>query len=34
MGIKTLGYVVVETAKPAEWDRFLTEFDAVAALLR
>lgn len=26
MGIKTLGYVVVETAKPAEWDRFLSEF--------
>lgn len=26
MGIKALGYVVVETAKPAEWDRFLTEF--------
>lgn len=26
MGIKGLGYVVVETAKPAEWDRFLTQF--------
>jgi 3,4-dihydroxy-9,10-secoandrosta-1,3,5(10)-triene-9,17-dione 4,5-dioxygenase len=26
MGIKALGYVVVETARPAEWDRFLTEF--------
>lgn len=26
MGIKALGYVVIETAKPAEWDRFLTEF--------
>ena len=24
MGIKALGYVVVETAQPAEWDRFLT----------
>lgn len=26
MGIKALGYVVVETAQPAEWDRFLTAF--------
>ena len=26
MGIKALGYVVVETAQPEEWDRFLTEF--------
>jgi 3,4-dihydroxy-9,10-secoandrosta-1,3,5(10)-triene-9,17-dione 4,5-dioxygenase len=26
MGIKALGYVVIETAKPQEWDRFLTEF--------
>lgn len=26
MGIKALGYVVVETARPAEWDRFLTAF--------
>ncbi|NLR70657.1 glyoxalase [Novosphingobium sp. ERN07] len=26
MGIKALGYVVVETEKAAEWDRFLTEF--------
>ena len=26
MSIKALGYVVVETAKPDEWDRFLTEF--------
>ena len=25
MGIKALGYVVVETAKPEEWGRFLTE---------
>ena len=25
-GIKALGYVVVETAKPGDWDRFLTEF--------
>lgn len=25
MGIKALGYVVVETAKPDEWDRYLTE---------
>mgnify|MGYP002780053859 CR=1 FL=1 len=24
MGVKSLGYVVVETAKPQEWDRFLT----------
>ncbi len=29
MGIKALGYVVIETAKPAEWDRFLTEFVGV-----
>jgi 3,4-dihydroxy-9,10-secoandrosta-1,3,5(10)-triene-9,17-dione 4,5-dioxygenase len=29
MGIKALGYVVVETARPAEWDRFLTEFVGV-----
>jgi 3,4-dihydroxy-9,10-secoandrosta-1,3,5(10)-triene-9,17-dione 4,5-dioxygenase len=26
MGIVALGYVVAETAQPAEWDRFLTEF--------
>jgi len=25
MGIKALGYVVIETAKPAEWDHFLTD---------
>lgn len=25
MGIKALGYVVVDTAKPGEWDRYLTE---------
>lgn len=24
MSVKSLGYVVIETAKPAEWDRFLT----------
>jgi 3,4-dihydroxy-9,10-secoandrosta-1,3,5(10)-triene-9,17-dione 4,5-dioxygenase len=24
MGIKALGYLVIETAKPQEWDRFLT----------
>ncbi|MBS0474284.1 MAG: VOC family protein, partial [Proteobacteria bacterium] len=29
MGIKALGYVVVETVKPEEWDRFLTEFVGV-----
>lgn len=29
MGIKALGYVVVETTKPAEWDQFLTEFVGV-----
>ena len=29
MGIKALGYVVIETAQPAEWDRFLTEFVGV-----
>ena len=29
MGIKALGYIVVETAQPAEWDRFLTEFVGV-----
>lgn len=29
MGIKSLGYVVVETAKPDEWDRFLTQFVGV-----
>jgi len=29
MGIKALGYVVIETAKPAEWDRFLTDFVGV-----
>ncbi|CCA90253.1 MULTISPECIES: VOC family protein [unclassified Novosphingobium] len=26
MGIKALGYVVVETAKPEEWNTFLTQF--------
>ena len=31
MGIKALGYVVIETAKPAEWDRFLTEFAGTMA---
>lgn len=31
MGIKALGYVVVETAKPAEWDRFLTDFAGTMA---
>ncbi|MEN9682702.1 MAG: hypothetical protein RLZZ427_453 [Pseudomonadota bacterium] len=25
MSVKSLGYVVVETAQPAEWDRFLTQ---------
>ncbi|MDE2435625.1 MAG: VOC family protein [Sphingomonadales bacterium] len=25
MGIKALGYLVITTAKPAEWDQFLTE---------
>ena len=25
MGIKALGYLVIETAKPDEWDRFLTQ---------
>ncbi len=25
MGVKALGYVIVETAKMAEWDRFMTE---------
>lgn len=25
MGIKALGYVVITTTKPAEWDRFLTD---------
>jgi Predicted ring-cleavage extradiol dioxygenase len=26
MGVKALGYIVVETTKAAEWDQFLTEF--------
>ncbi|MFM2301492.1 MAG: hypothetical protein RLZZ84_1228 [Pseudomonadota bacterium] len=25
MSVKSLGYVVIETAQPAEWDRFLTQ---------
>jgi Predicted ring-cleavage extradiol dioxygenase len=29
MGIKALGYVVIETAKPEEWNRYLTEFVGV-----
>ena len=29
MGIKALGYVVIETAQPDEWNRFLTEFVGV-----
>jgi len=29
MGIKALGYVVIETAKPAEWDEFLVRFAGV-----
>ena len=29
MSIKALGYVVVETAQPDEWDRFLTQFVGV-----
>jgi 3,4-dihydroxy-9,10-secoandrosta-1,3,5(10)-triene-9,17-dione 4,5-dioxygenase len=29
MGIKALGYIVVETAKAAEWDCFLTQFVGV-----
>lgn len=29
MGIKALGYVVVETAQPEAWDRFLTQFVGV-----
>ncbi len=31
MGVKSLGYVVVETAKPREWERFLT---GVAGVMR
>lgn len=31
MGVKSLGYVVVETAQPEEWDRFLTR---VAGVMR
>jgi 3,4-dihydroxy-9,10-secoandrosta-1,3,5(10)-triene-9,17-dione 4,5-dioxygenase len=29
MGVKALGYLVIETAKPQEWDRFLTEMVGV-----
>jgi 3,4-dihydroxy-9,10-secoandrosta-1,3,5(10)-triene-9,17-dione 4,5-dioxygenase len=29
MGIKALGYIVIDTTKAAEWDRFLTEFVGV-----
>ncbi|MFN5901431.1 MAG: VOC family protein [Novosphingobium sp.] len=29
MGIKALGYVVIETTKPQQWDRFLTELAGV-----
>ena len=29
MAVKSLGYVVIETAKPREWDRFLTQLAGV-----
>lgn len=29
MGIKALGYVVIQTTKPQQWDRFLTELAGV-----
>ena len=31
MGVKALGYVVVETAQPGKWDEFLTQ---VAGVMR
>ena len=31
MGVKALGYVVVETAQPGKWDEFLTQ---VAVVMR
>ena len=31
MGVKALGYVVVETAQPEKWDHFLTQ---VAGVMR
>ena len=31
MGIKALGYVVIETAQPDKWDEFLTQ---VAGVMR
>ena len=34
MGVKALGYVIVETAQPERWDAFLTELAGVMALLR
>ena len=31
MGVKALGYVVIETAQPEKWDEFLTQ---VAGVMR